>query len=51
MSEEELLKCIDKQNMEDSSFSEKEVREGMKLKFITGKRDSDVCNWMVEYTS
>lgn len=48
ISEEEFVKCLFRQNLEDNGFTEKEVTEGVRVCFKTGKRDRDVYNVVLE---
>ena len=48
LTEEELKKCLYKQNLEDAGISEKQVRDEVKFRFKTGRRSEDICNWVVE---
>lgn len=48
---EEFVACLYKQNLEDLGVSESEVTEGIQVRFKTGRRDADVCNWVVEVSS
>ena len=48
LTEDELKKCLFKQNLEDAGISERQVREDVKFRFRTGRRNEEVCNWVVE---
>lgn len=48
ISEEEFKQCLYKQNLEDMGFTENEVQEGIRLRFKSGRKDADVCNWVIE---
>ena len=48
LNEEQLKECLFKQNLEDAGFSERQVREEVKFRFRTGRRNDEICNWVVE---
>ena len=48
LTEEELKKCLFKQNLEDAGFTERQVKDELKFRFRTGRRSDEVCNWVVE---
>lgn len=51
MTESEFHSCLFKQNLEDLGVTEEEVKEGVTLRFKTGRRDAELCNWVVEVSS
>lgn len=51
VTEEEFLECLYKQNLEDMGISAAEAKDEVKIRFKTGRRDSDMANWVVEVSS
>ena len=47
LSEEELKECLYKQNLEDAGFTEQQVKGDLKFRFRTGRRNEEICNWVV----
>lgn len=47
MEEDEFINCLHNQNLEYSGFSEKEMKEGVKLKFKE-KSTLTCANWVIE---
>lgn len=48
LKEGEIIQCVYNQNLKEAGFEEKKIKENMKCRYKTNKKDSDSCNWIIE---